>query len=734
MYIHKIDFQDISSNSPQLWCSPDGLSSPESSTSIREKPNQENNNFIETSVKRNSRSHKGELSSSTHDSNKSVTKDKKVFCYYCESYVLHFPRHISRNHRSEIEVQKILSLPPLSEDRKRLLFALRKKGNYLMSNTVTKPVRKGGLTTNYLPCSFCLGFYSSKSLWRHRKQCSENPNKGQTTGNSKSEAQNLLLRHLRIDPHLKSDVFPRMRGDNISLLAKKDPLICAYASRYLKIHRERHFITVATRKMRELAKLLNEIMKIKSSITDLFGALKPENYDLLVSATKAVAKYDVENQVFKSPTYALNMGTTLKQCCDIALMHTLKKSECFQTVRSASTEAELKTLSDVIKANWKFDISSQASTDLQINKLNKVSIVPLASDLKLLKEYLVSKAKTAFAKLQECHTDIQAYVTLLETVYCRLVLLNRRRPGELQRLSLQMYISASKIENSQGYQEFSEALSETEKILTKSFKRIVIRGKRGRGVPVLFNKEIQEQLDLLIKYRSDIIQKNNIYLFCNPNSSEPIVGYKVLRKYALLCGSQNPDALTSTRLRKHLATLTQLFNMNENDMEQLASFMGHTLGIHRSSYRLPDDVYQTAKISKLLVLMEKGEAGQFKGKSLDDINLDLEEDLLCDNNEETGVCLEEIDEIHENESASTSSDSNKIVVSTPGRKQRVLVRWTEEQKEVVTLYFKEHIKQKRPPRKIECEDLISKNSELLKNKDWLKIKVFIQNKYSKKCN
>ncbi|CAH1106930.1 unnamed protein product [Psylliodes chrysocephalus] len=62
---------------------------------------------------------------------------------------------------------------------------------------------------------------------------------------------------------------------------------------------------------------------------------------------------------------------------------------------------------------------------------------------------------------------------------------------------------------------------------------------------------------------------------------------------------------------------TQLCNMNENDMEQLASFMGHTLGIHRSSYRLPDDIYQIAKISKLLILMKKGEAGQFKGKTLD---------------------------------------------------------------------------------------------------------------------
>lgn len=46
--------------------------------------------------------------------------------------------------------------------------------------------------------------------------------------------------------------------------------------------------------MRELAKLLNGFMIIKSTVTNLYGALRAELYDLLVSATKAVAKYDVE--------------------------------------------------------------------------------------------------------------------------------------------------------------------------------------------------------------------------------------------------------------------------------------------------------------------------------------------------------------------------------------------------------------------------------------------------------
>lgn len=61
----------------------------------------------------------------------------------------------------------------------------------------------------------------------------------------------------------------------------------------------------------------------------------------------------------------------------------------------------------------------------------------------------------------------------------------------------------------------------------------------------------------------------------------------------------------------------------------------------------------------------------------------------------------------------------------------MLVPWTKEQKDVVTKYFKFHIKNHQPPKKNECEKLKEQHVDLLKNKDWLKIKVFVQNIYSK---
>lgn len=77
--------------------------------------------------------------------------------------------------------------------------------------------------------------------------------------------------------------------------------------------------------MRELAKLLIELTRLDSSVKNLFSALRPENYDTLVTATKRVARYDQEKEFYDSPTFAMNIGTSLKQCCDIALLFVYKK-------------------------------------------------------------------------------------------------------------------------------------------------------------------------------------------------------------------------------------------------------------------------------------------------------------------------------------------------------------------------------------------------------------------------
>ncbi|KAK4885601.1 hypothetical protein RN001_001872 [Aquatica leii] len=52
--------------------------------------------------------------------------------------------------------------------------------------------------------------------------------------------------------------------------------------------------------------------------------------------------------------------------------------------------------------------------------------------------------------------------------------------------------------------------------------------------------------------------------------------------------------------------------------------MGHTSKTHDTFYKLPQDIYQVAKVSKILQLIEKGNIAQFKNKCLEEIDIDME--------------------------------------------------------------------------------------------------------------
>lgn len=93
-----------------------------------------------------------------------------------------------------------------------------------------------------------------------------------------------------------------------------------------------------------------------------------------------------------------------------------------------------------------------------------------------------------------------------------------------------------------------------------------------------------------------------------------IRGYDCLRKYAVESKASNPELLSLTKLRKHVATLCQLLNLDQQELEQVACFMGHDIRVHCEYYHQTDKAFQVAKTGKLFT-MEKG-AGSLKENSL----------------------------------------------------------------------------------------------------------------------
>lgn len=144
--------------------------------------------------------------------------------------------------------------------------------------------------------------------------------------------------------------------------------------------------------------------------------------------------------------------------------------------------------------------------------------------------------------------------------------------------------------------EVLESLSPLERKLAEVMNRVEVRGKRGRRVAILIPQNLKKQMDFLIKNRSKgSILQDNLYMFARPNeAATPLRAHDVLRDFAKACGAKQPDTLTSTGFRKHVATMSQMLNLKDNEPDVLATFLGHDIRIHREFYRLPQDTIQVS--------------------------------------------------------------------------------------------------------------------------------------------
>ena len=87
-------------------------------------------------------------------------------------------------------------------------------------------------------------------------------------------------------------------------------------------------------------------------------------------------------------------------------------------------------------------------------------------------------------------------------------------------------------------------------------------------------------------------------------------------------GLKSPDRFGSTQLRKYCATVTQVADLSDNDLRWLADHLGHNLDVHREFYRLRDSTIELAKVSRLLLAMDEGNASKLTGNKLSEINIE----------------------------------------------------------------------------------------------------------------
>ncbi|KYB24832.1 hypothetical protein TcasGA2_TC001429 [Tribolium castaneum] len=624
-----------------------------------------------------------------------------------------------QRHMSEVSIQQLEKMPKGSIERKQFIAMLRKKGNFLSPaqneiKVVKRPVKEVD-PSNILPCVYCKGFYMKRYLKRHVKTCLQRPTTSGAEDFRTADAQSYLafrsVDQKFIDELRFKEGILNMRCDNIAFIAKSDPLILSFAAFYAKRHRHNHLNKVTKNKIRELARLWKDMKKYIND-KNFFAALKPENFKYFVLSTQNITGYNHNSQKFeKAPSLALHMGTTLRKVCEFAFSEIQQKNHIFISgLDILKKTKDIKVLKELIKNNWSAEVSSVANQNLVENQWNKPTIIPLTSDIKKLNNYVKLRAEQCADKLKKQEDDKKSFNDLQKCCFTLLITLNRRRIGELERLELESYLKKN---NDLISEEFEQKLTETEKFLLKKYKRIRIRGKRHKPVPVLISKEVQEYINLLLLVRKNFVPEN---------------GYAALRWLAQSSGAEYPKTLTSGKLRKHIATISQISDLSSSELEQLCTFLGHTMTTHQDFYRLPQEIYQTAKLTKLLL------KSQNESVDVDDMNQELGSDGdndQSDDDEVINVVPSTSEGIGQNlkEKIITNSinvDKRSEQKSNGKGKSKKASRYNLDENQL-----KISVMIRKPPTESEIEEF-SKKYPIMENKDWKKIKVFVYNEYSKK--
>lgn len=702
----------------------------------------------------------------TNNTHTSRSYDKPAYCFVCSCPQKKLTVHITQ-HKDEPLVAQWLAAK--ENERDKLWTKIRNLGNHLHNYEVLEkgegPLivvyrpRGQAVPTDYQPCVDCLGYYSCNEFYRHKCKLRK-PEK-----ETEEKKRRTLIRQSRLllpppkgckEGDNVHTLLGTLRLDDVSCCIKGDPLILDFAKKLIfkHGHDQEQFSCVRT-KLRQVARLVLEFRLVSdikdASLSDLFF---PSRFCTVLTAVRSLAGFDDEMHTYTKPSLAIKIGQSLKKVAMMLVSKALIEG-------NTSKEREARDVNTLLTENWDVEVSSHALRTLYQGKRNNPKLLPLTADVVQLTKYLKEESVNSMNNLRAAETPDQvqnAWKKLANIIVTQLMLFNRKRQGEISKLTMEDY---SNIKKGESHVLDVQTLTKFEQDLVKLMWRVEIVGKRGRTVPVLITDEMKKSLDELVKLRSDVgVNSNNQFVFAVLEGSDHhIRGCDALRTFSSTCGAKRPDLLRSTQLRKHVAVMSQIMALKENELDVLANFLGHDVRIHREYYRLPDPAIQVAKVSKLLVALE-GDAGDpgklLQGKSLDELELtqdeEIKEDQFYDSDNESEETEEDDDQPLSGCSEAGSkhsldrdevSESPKCKKSTHGKKSKVKqaapskvkpkkVPWTDEERAAVMRHLGNYIIMQKLPGKEAIQAVIIKEN-CLKNRTWKNIKDFVRNRITSKA-
>nr|XP_020466964.1 uncharacterized protein LOC109966462 isoform X2 [Monopterus albus] len=559
--------------------------------------------------------------------------DKRHYCLYCSKPYAKMARHLETAHATKADVVKAVGFPKGSKERKKALDYIRNKGNYA-HNAAIMEAGKGELVPckrppkeaqgiDFMHCAYCQGLFTRKVLWRHMQTCKLKPGSvGPKPG--KNRVQSLCTYTapvpLKVNQQLWK-VISAMNPDPVTDIIKNDNVILDLGQHLLnKGGMSANNQLYVREKMREMGRLIHSARRV-TTLQAMEDFIHPEKYSEIVKAVQITCGYDGDTKKFVTPSLAIKLGNAL-----VKVSKFLKAQGLISNNRELVKNAS--EFQEIHNEKWNEMVSATALRNIAEAKWNVPTLMPFTEDVQKMHHFLGQMQDECSNALSKS-PSVKAWIDLTKVCLTQTILFNRCREVHVESMPLSAFLSR---DSSDSHQDVDWALTEVEKRFCRHFTRIVIRGKEGRPLPILLTPKMLCALELLVMHRETCgVLKDNSHMFARPRAMTHFRGSECLRGVAKACGAKCPKSLTSTKLRKHAATISAVLNMTDAEMEQVANFLGHDIRIHGELYQLPEKTLRLAKLSKVLMALERGRFAEFHGKNLDEITVDPDEKVLvCD--------------------------------------------------------------------------------------------------------
>ena len=125
----------------------------------------------------------------------------------------------------------------------------------------------------------------------------------------------------------------------------------------------------------------------------------------------------------------------------------------------------------------------------------------------------------------------------------------------------------------------------------------------------LFTSKTVAAVSCIVKNREiGGVCHNNNFVFARQyqDSVNHLDGWQTVKTVASRASLYKPELMTSTRIRRELATTLQLLDMNDAELTWVSNHLGHSVTAHKQWYRQEESTVTLTKVAKLLIAKDDG--------------------------------------------------------------------------------------------------------------------------------